>query len=148
MKNERYCLRKLLNSSNHTLQQQPQNQQQHEWESCRIVLMSDRDVTLRRVAAFLNRTYPNCSVLIPRHDANDPFKIEHGPFSGIGYYQDIATVNQTLSVPSTTTAFIGHFLRSSSQLIKELMVYQLHQNIRLPYYTGELLTCYYEDIER
>lgn len=130
---ERYCLGKVLNESHHQ-------------SSCRVVLMSDRIATLELLSAFLSRVYPHCIVVIPAHDTGESFVSEHGPFAGKGFYQDIYLVNQTLSIPTSTTVFIGSYLRSSSQLIRELMVYQMHQHIRLPDYSGGLLTCFYEDV--
>ncbi len=113
---------------------------------CQVMLLSDRPKTLTAVREYLYTHHSNCHVLIAPHDIGFSFSKEHGPFSGSGFYQDLAMVsNQTLHVPTTITAFIGSKHRSSSELVRELMTFQIGQQTGIEYTSANLTTCFLED---
>lgn len=120
-------------------------------ESCQVMLLSDRPLTLRNMAAHIAAVYPRCQVMLAPHENGTSFSIEHGPFSGMGFFQDLAMVaNQTRSLSAGRSAFVGTKRRSSSQLIREIMSYELNKpTTRTGHSTGsaprKLATCYLED---
>lgn len=115
--------------------------------SCQVSLMSDRPETIEGVRLFLGETFPHCTVLVAPHDVGKSWRKEHGPFAGTGYFQDLALVwNQTSYVHTATTAFVGSNERSSGEIVREAMAYQLHQRKNDLHSVGELVTCYYEDV--
>jgi hypothetical protein len=91
--------------------------------------------------------------MIAPHIKSVSWRGEHGPFAGAGFYQDLALMtNQIKQVPTSITAFIGSNKRSSSQLVQELMTYQLEQQHRRKQSGAHLdppstlETCYLEDL--
>jgi len=77
-----------------------------------VYIMSDRPCTISTLSDILHGQ--NISVHIPPHDEGQSFRDEHGPFAGVGFYQDLALVSKARS------AFIGS-IRSSSDLLLELV---------------------------
>jgi hypothetical protein len=123
---ETKCLDRLLasmhplNSSNHYL--------------CTILLLSDRPTTLALLQDYISQKHPRCAAKVANHDHGTSFRPEHGPYSGIGFYQDLAMVKHGIqSLPIETSpqvGFVGSESRSSSQLVREIMVY--HHRTRQP----------------
>lgn len=112
--------------------------------SCQVSLLSDRPKTIENIDQFLATTYPHCTALVAPHDVGESFKTEHGPFAGVGFFQDLALVtNQTFFVPASKSAFVGANRRSSAKIVKEVMTYQLRQRMERDGKSGELLTCFY-----
>jgi len=83
---------------------------------CHVYLMSDRLPTLERLQQWLKKK-ANCTGLVARHDTGHGLRSEHGPFAGLGFFQDLALVTKARD------AFIGSARRSSSDLIRELIEY-------------------------
>ena len=82
----------------------------------RVNIMSDRPCTVTRLSSWLQER--NCSVLTTEHSKPSPDYIrEHGPNAGIGFFQDLALVSTARS------AIIG-MTRTSSDLLRELVVFQ------------------------
>jgi hypothetical protein len=58
--------------------------------SCRIYLMSDRQMTIDKVSAYAQEKY-NCSSVTVRNrptmSNSSQFKLEHGANAGVGYFQ-------------------------------------------------------------
>jgi hypothetical protein len=116
---ETKCLDRLLasmhplNSSNHYL--------------CTILLLSDRPTTLTLLQDYILQKHPRCAAKVANHDHGISFRQEHGPYAGIGFYQDLAMVKHAIqSLPIETSpqvGFVGSEHRSSSQLVREIMVY-------------------------
>lgn len=102
---EQKCLDTLL-GRNHTL-------------PCRLFLMTDRPLTLSKVAAYGKEKYGCESIYIPAYDdakaAN--FSSEHGPLAGSPFFQDLAVVSQALDAHMITS-------RSSSALLGHLIEYR------------------------
>jgi hypothetical protein len=115
-------------------------------------LLSDRPRTLEVAKEYIVESYPHCTSMIAPHIKSVSWRSEHGPFAGAGFYQDLAFVtDQMIQGPTSMTAFIGSNKRSSSQLVQELMTYQLEHQRRKqagahldPPLTLE--TCYLEDL--
>jgi hypothetical protein len=76
--------------------------------------MSDRDCTISRLTTWL--TNRNISVAVAQHDQHIDFLSEHGPFAGVGFFQDLA-------LASTARSAIVAMRRSSSDLLLELVVF-------------------------
>jgi hypothetical protein len=74
--------------------------------------MSDRICTIDHLRSFVEQR--GCSLEVAQHQAGHSFLAEHGPFAGIGYFQDLAAVSLARS------SFIG-MTRTSSDLLKELV---------------------------
>ena len=114
---------------------------------CQVMILSDRPRTLVAVESYLNAHYPHCHALVAPHQVGTSFSQEHGVFAGAGFYQDLAMIsNQTLHVPTSITAFAGFKYRSSSELVRELMTFQLHQQARSRNATPTITTCYLEEM--
>jgi hypothetical protein len=101
-RNERRCLTQLLD-------QAPTNSE------CVVYLMSDRPKTIEMLTAWLS-TSKNCTAITAPHQKGTSFRGEHGPWSGIGFYQDLATVSQARN------GFIGK-TTTSSFLLLEMIEY-------------------------
>jgi hypothetical protein len=90
-------------------------QRQDKTKPVLVRIMSDRTCTVTRLAAFLKRN--NHTVSVFQHaDASPDEAPEHGPYAGIGYFQDLALVS------SAQSGLIA-MRRSSSDLLRELMVF-------------------------
>jgi hypothetical protein len=82
---------------------------------CTIFLMSDRAETLRALQSF--STDLNCSTIVASH-ANGTSRVdEHGPFAGLGFFQDLLVAGKARD------GFIGRCTRSSSQMLLEAVEY-------------------------
>lgn len=80
--------------------------------SIHFYIMADRNCTLQNLRSYLLSR--NDRVNVPLHDQGSSFKDEHGPYAGVGFFQDLALSSQAKS------AFIGT-KRSSSDLLLELI---------------------------
>lgn len=80
-----------------------------------VSIMSDRVCTIDRLSEQL--TALNITVLVAAHTTGDSFNEEHGPFAGVGFFQDWA-----LASSQARSGFIGT-TRSSSDLVLELIDY-------------------------
>jgi hypothetical protein len=84
--------------------------------TCRVYLMSDRTLTLHNLQQWLH--LKNCSVVTaPQRQAGASFLLEHGPWSGRGFFQDLAVVSEARQ------GLIAKFSTTSSKLLLELMEY-------------------------
>jgi len=83
-----------------------------------VSMMSDRTCTIDRLTKFLELR--NITVHVALHDEGSSFREEHGPFAGVGLYQDLALVSQARSAIIATR-------RTSSDLLRELVEY--HQKM-------------------
>jgi hypothetical protein len=118
IKRGKLCFDKLLQSQNYAY-------------LCQVLLLSDRPKTVIKAAEYLSQKYIHCLAMVAPHDTGKSFRSEHGPFAGIGFFQDLAFVaNQTIQMPTAITAVVGSKHRSSSQLVREIVAYQLHQQPR------------------
>lgn len=101
------CLGKLLKPTSMTITNN---------RTCRVYLMSDRPLTLRNLQQWLQ--YRNCSVVTaPHRQVGASFLQEHGPWSGRGFFQDLAVVSQARQ------GLVAKFSTTSSKLLLELMEY-------------------------
>eukprot|EP00980_Cylindrotheca_fusiformis_P022175 scaffold9075_cov48-Cylindrotheca_fusiformis.AAC.3 len=104
--------------------------------NCSIYLLSDRPMTLMLLQEHISQQYPMCQAHVAKHDYGTSFRNEHGPYAGIGFYQDLAMVQNGILIHQSSSAslsnnkigFIGSERRSSSQLVRELMVYHHYRN--------------------
>jgi len=92
-----------------------------EAESCSIVVLSDRECTAPALQNWFNKNEHRCTVQVAHHlGAGSSHIQEHGPFAGIGFFQDWA-----LAAMYARHGFVGSLdrlgLRSSSRLIHETM---------------------------
>ena len=85
-------------------------------ESCLVYLLSDRSATLAALTDYLQGRNDSCQGVVASHTVGKSFTDEHGPFAGIGYFQDLHLASQARH------GFVGHG-RSSSDLVRELMEY-------------------------
>jgi len=101
---ESICLDSLLSKSNE--------------EACTVTVLSDRECTAQVLETWLRQKH-NCSVASAPHTGAQKSHIaEHGPFAGIGFFQDWA-----FAAARSRDAFVGSLdingVRSSSALIRE-----------------------------
>lgn len=99
---------------------------------CTVILLSDRPKTLDLLAQVV--TNLQCTPMFANHDAGRSFRVDHGPYSGVGFFQDLALASNAVH------GFIGHKKRSSSMLLEEWIVYRrsLQQDIS----STPLVECY------
>jgi hypothetical protein len=84
--------------------------------SVQVRLMSDRPCTITNLTSWL--TQNNYSVVtVPHEETNYGDVLEHGPFAGAAFFNDLALVT------SARNAFVG-MRRSSSDLPRELVVFR------------------------
>lgn len=102
--------------------------------SCTVVLLSDRPKTLELLQVHIATKFPYCQAQVANHKNGTSWRPEHGPFAGIGFYQDLAMVKhsvQSLGEGLLQVGFIGSKDRSSSQLVKEILAYHHQRLLRL-----------------
>lgn len=75
-----------------------------------VFIMADRPCTILKLTEYLEAL--NMTARISVHEEGESFKDEHGPFAGIGYFQDLAFVSQARS------SFIGTPFTSSDLLLE------------------------------
>jgi hypothetical protein len=81
---------------------------------CTIFLMSDRSETLRALQSISKDL--NCSTIVASH-AEGTSRVEHGPFAGLGFFQDLLVAGEARD------GVIGYCGRSSSQMLLEAVEY-------------------------
>jgi hypothetical protein len=111
------CLEKMLGNISHA-------------ESCQVFLMSDRTKSLGALTSYLQGRNDSChAVVVANHRQGKSFTGEHGPFAGIGFFQD-------LYMASHARHGLGARLASSFALVRELAEYDRQmeaiQNNRWP----------------
>jgi hypothetical protein len=101
--------------------------------SCTVVLLSDRPKTLELLLVHIAENYPSCTLEVANHSRGTSWRLEHGPFAGTGFYQDMAMVRDAVQTQTTSASdkplnigFIGSKHRSSSQLVREILVFHHH----------------------
>lgn len=99
---------------------------------CRLFLMADRPVTVKKVAAYAKTKYACETIFITAYDDAKLLNSssEHGPLAGAPFYQDLAVVSQ-----AQDAYMVRH--RSSSSLLIHLIEY--HR--RMAGKTTELDSC-------
>jgi hypothetical protein len=119
---------------------------------CTVVLLSDRQKTIDKLAKYLKRHH--CTAVVASHeDLSDSWREEHGPYAGIGFYQDLWLVHNqvALMTEKQQIAFIGHnHRRTSSTLIREVLVhsYKTNHNKNRTQTEDDILTCFQEDVKK
>jgi hypothetical protein len=81
---------------------------------CQVYIMSDRRKTLSSLRRWLRSHH--CSIVEAEHEKGGSFEGEHGPFAGIGFFQDLLVASQARS------GYVGN-ARSSSKLLYEWIEY-------------------------
>lgn len=100
---ETQCIEQILNRKNSS-------------SSIQVRIMSDRPCTVKMLSEWLKKR--NHTVMMAKHEQETPDMLrEHGPYAGIGYFKDLAVV-------STAQNALVAMTRSSSDLLKELMVFK------------------------
>jgi hypothetical protein len=90
---------------------------------CVLYLMTDREKTLDSLTSTIEST-TNCTVVIANHTKGESYSSEHGPFAGVGYFEDLA-----LAVNARHAMIAPHKhkkipFRSSSGLVLELIEFR------------------------
>jgi len=95
---------------------------------CTLWVMTDRPCTISSIKDWMNSN-TRCSLAVAPHDKGTGEYKEHGPFAGLGFFQDLAFVSA-----GENSAFIGTKVpiravkkwlwRSSSSLLLELIVFK------------------------
>jgi hypothetical protein len=106
--NERKCLKSMLDNIN-------------DHSPCIVYLMSDREVTVERLSTYIRTKWPHCTPVVATHvqqaDSGAGHYLEHGPFAGTGFFQDLIVGSQARD------GFIGPCSRTSTLLLRELVQY-------------------------
>jgi hypothetical protein len=84
---------------------------------CHVYLMSDRKATVDLLSAWAKMEF-NCTPVVAAHSASHVQKMEHGPWDGVGFIEDLA------SASLARTAAVGDLCRSSFMLLAELVEYE------------------------
>jgi hypothetical protein len=111
------CLREfyndVMNTSNNT-------------KPCVTYLMADREESLDRLTKVA--TTMNCTPIIAPHNVSDTIiSREHGPYAGVGFFQDLALAargRHAFTTQSKTAEGRWVAMRTSSQLIWSIMNYR------------------------
>jgi hypothetical protein len=86
--------------------------------TCEVYLMSDRELTITKLQKFIESS-ANCTVRVATHATGKGVNAEHGPWSGLGFYQDWALSSRARH------GFI-HTGTTSSRLVIEMITYDNH----------------------
>ena len=81
---------------------------------CRVYVMSDRRGTVDRLSEWA--TEHNCTAVVAAHTEGSGTRDEHGPWAGLGFYQDMFSVARARSAMISSES-------TSSQLVLALMAY-------------------------
>ena len=93
-------------------------------------VMSDRSCTIRKVKDWLE--HRNVTVQVAKHDLGQSYHKEHGPFAGVGYFQDLEVASRVRSAFAgaqsgkvvNQAGVSGPTFRSSSDLVLEVIQYE------------------------
>jgi hypothetical protein len=107
IRREKRCLVKLL----------PDDEKRGN-RTCEVYLMSDREVTITKLQKFIESS-TKCTVRVATHATGKGVNDEHGPWSGLGFYQDWALASRARH------GFV-HTGTSSSSLVIEMITYDYH----------------------
>jgi hypothetical protein len=119
------CLTKILPT---------RSQQVSQHIPCSLYLMSDREQTINNIRQWIierhnDRMGPDCNIITANHSTSMSLmaskREEHGPWSGVGFFQDLDVVANALDV------LIGDINRSSTRLLLEIMEYRRGLSILL-----------------
>jgi hypothetical protein len=86
--------------------------------TCEVYLMSDRELTITKLQKLIESS-TNCTVRVATHATGKGVNDEHGPWSGLGFYQDWA-------LSSRARHGFVHTGTTSSSLVIEMITYD-HQ---------------------
>ena len=90
---------------------------------CVVYLMTDRERTLQSLMSTIESTTA-CTVIIANHTKGESYSSEHGPFAGIGYFQDLALAANARHAMIAPHKHKKIPFRSSSGLILELIEFR------------------------
>jgi hypothetical protein len=86
--------------------------------TCEVYIMSDRELTVSRLQQYVETK--NCTARVFSHAAGAAgLRTEHGPWNGLGFFQDLAFVSRARA------GFVYTGGASSSSLVIELITYDL-----------------------
>ena len=107
---DRMCLHRLL--ENHT------------YPSCYVYLMSDRSVTVELLKKEVRNV--SCTPIAINHTVvnSNPLRGEHGPFAGVGYFQDYALARNARHGYIAFHRFPRATIRTSSALIQSTIQFR------------------------
>jgi hypothetical protein len=88
--------------------------------TCEVYLMSDRKMTISKLQQYVETM--NCTARVSSHAAGAGIYDEHGPWSGLGFYQDLALV-------SRARAGFVHAGTTSSSLVIQLITYDQQMEV-------------------
>jgi hypothetical protein len=83
--------------------------------TCEVYLMSDRELTITKLQKFVESS-TDCTVRVAAHATGKGVNDEHGPWSGLGFYQDWA-------LSSRARHGFVHTGTTSSSLVIEMITY-------------------------
>lgn len=82
---------------------------------CQVFVLSDRRSTLTQLRRWIRGR--GCAIGEAEHAKTKSFETEHGPFAGVGFFQDLLVASRARS------GYVGHS-RSSSKLLYEWIEYR------------------------
>lgn len=82
---------------------------------CIVYIISDRPASLKRIKDATQEM--NCTPVLPHHNEDKSFRKEHGPYAGVGFFQDLVVASQARH------GLVGA-PRSSTMLLEERITYQ------------------------
>jgi hypothetical protein len=116
VKREMKCLERLLQENQKHRDKYDNSTQQ----KCFVYIMADRPETLERLQRRVR--FYNCTAVTADHETGSSFSDEHGPWSGVGFFQDLAVTSRARDgVISKGT--------SSSMLLMELIEYNTRMKV-------------------
>jgi hypothetical protein len=114
------------------------------YSSCKVYLMSDRELTLNRLSVFVRKTLA-CEPVIADHREDESELTEHGPFAGTGFFQDMELLAQGtqhgfVGTATTSTIFVlsaivydrfmRHWNATAGQKLESLEVCRFHRGTK------------------
>lgn len=118
---ERLCILKLMANSS---------------KPCLVYLMSDRELALEKLnTTIYNETHCHTQT-VKNRTKGVSFRGEHGPYSGIGYWQDLAMASQARHGLIAFHRVYRQLVRTSTALVRERIefrrILELREGEELP----------------
>jgi hypothetical protein len=85
------------------------------YSSCKVYLMADRELTLKILSRYVHKL--GCEPVTADHKKQESGILEHGPYAGIGFFQDLE-----LLARGTRHGFVGA-TTSSTEFVLSTIVY-------------------------
>jgi len=120
---ERKCLQKMRSTGG----DDDEEEAKQPTSNCRVYLLADRPCTISTLTNWITLVM-KCEVVVASHVEGNGTRDEHGPFAGLGFFQDLIVASDSKQ-PQFPHGFVGSpdrggLMRTSSNLLSELLEFK------------------------